>query len=53
MRSEKLRSVLTAVLAFFAAAWILHTLSKNFVGDPDFKKFLSEKTTVVEGAAWF
>lgn len=41
------------LLFFIAFAWILHTFTKNFVIDPQFKKFLTEKSLPVSGEVWF
>lgn len=51
--NENIRSLLKFLLFFIAAAWVLHTFSKNFVVDSQFVKFLAEKTAPVNGAAWF
>lgn len=53
MKYEKTRTILKFLLLLIAAAWILHTFSKNFVVDPNFKKFLAEKTDFTSDAAWF
>ncbi|GAA3406159.1 DUF2306 domain-containing protein [Paenibacillus hodogayensis] len=37
------RNTVIVVLALMACMWIMHTVTKNFVTDPDFLKFLSHK----------
>lgn len=49
---NRIKPVIKFLLFFIAAAWILHTFSKNFVVDPDFKKFLLEKSEFAATSAW-
>ncbi|MGE1126355.1 DUF2306 domain-containing protein [Bacillus wiedmannii] len=42
----KRRKILIAILLIISILWVMHTLSKNFIIDPDFKRFLSKKDTL-------
>ncbi|MGE6517592.1 DUF2306 domain-containing protein [Lysinibacillus sphaericus] len=44
MRKQKLLVIGLFIIAFM---WIMHTLSKNFMVDPDFEKFLNNKDEII------
>jgi len=44
MKSGKALAVILSVISFL---WVMHTLSKNFMIDPDFTSFLSKKDVVL------
>lgn len=50
---KRIKQIIKVFLYFIAVLWILHTFSKNFIVDPDFKKFLAEKNVSIKDSIWF
>ena len=48
-----MKRILIGALFFISFAWLLHTFSKNFIVDPMFSKFLSDKTIPINQDIWF
>lgn len=53
MNRETIKLILKCFLFVVAAMWVLHTFSKNFIVDPNFKKFLLEKNESLFDWTWF